>query len=219
MRLALLFLFGVIAAATLIAQRRDDSVLDLTKPLEPRKERLRGTGGGLGSGESGLTRSSKTTPFRVTLLGLDKQTCKLGDQIIYEVSLENTSGASLLIPWSTDYDKIKPGDATPPGYVSAFLTLMITSDDIDEFVAGRAIYGSNLLPRSLKRIGVGQTLRIRAAGQCGFAEGDAFNTLIPTLPRAFQVRARYTLLDGAANSRYVPSVSSNELKLQLTRRD
>jgi len=203
-----------------IAQHQDDNFLDLTKNRPPQKKRthLVGKGGGVGVG-NGL-HMQKTVPLKLTLLSLDKRSYQLGDHWIYEVILENITRDTLVIPWSPDYDRVKPDEEKdPPGYLHAFLSLVI-NDEVSgqQFMPGEVIYGSELVPGSLKRLHPGQKVRIRASGQIYFGQADVYKRVLAKLPDRFDVRANFTLWDRPINPCYEPAVSTNSITIELKRR-
>jgi hypothetical protein len=202
-------------------QQRDQGFLDLTKPRPPQKERGGGRGeGGSGGGGDGVVSPRRVVPVRVTLLSLDKDSYQLGDQVIYEVMLENITNATLVIPWSDDYDRVKPDEETdPPGYLTATLYLVLGDRPAyDPFTALQGIYGSRLVSGSLKKLLPGQTVRIRAPGTWWFYSEDEEKRVLAMVPHTFEVRARFTLQDRPINPRYEPALSANSLAVELTKR-
>ena len=203
-------------------QRKDNNFLDLTRKPPHQKQRSgTGRGGGMGpGGGDGRSFPVKIVPLKVVLLSLDKSSYQLGDQVIYEVTLENVTDKVLVIPWSVDYDRVKPNEEhDPPGYMWAYLSLVI-KDEIsgDQFMAGRGINGSQLLRGSLKRLQPGQRVRIRAkAPWSGFQEA-VYKRVLAKLPQTFEVRADFALYDPAINPRFEPALSTNSLSVELRRR-
>lgn len=204
-----------------IFQQRNDDFLDLTKPKRPQKERAggRGTGGGGGMG-NGHIPPRTIIPMKVTLLSLDKSSYQLGDQVIYEVVLENITQDTLLIPWSDDYDEVKPDeDRNPPGYIHASLSLEIKDErGVYKFMALQPIVGSQMVRGSLKSLRQGQKVRIRAPGSWWFTSEDEKKRVLEKLPQTFEVRARFDLEDRPIDPRYEPALSANSLTVELRKR-
>src|SRR5438270_1978849 len=125
-----------------INQKKDESFLDLTKKRPPEKLRLKMKGGlGGGVGMTTHTPSSDVIPLKITLLSLDKQTYQLADKVMYQVMLENITNDVLVIPWSADYDRVRPDeDHVPSGYIHASLSLLIRYEIAgEEFIAVNGI--------------------------------------------------------------------------------
>lgn len=200
------------------AQERDD-YLGLKQNRPPQRERLSGIGTGAVGG-LGHTSSWKPAMLKVTLVSLDKQTYELGEEVIYEITLENISKDDLIIPYSVDYDKVKPDEeSNPPGYASMFLSLVI-NDELTgkQFVAGESLYGSELLSGSLKRLEPGQKVTIRIPGRLSFFEADVMKKILGKLPRTFAVRAMASLSGVSVDSPDKTAISQNSLTLELQRR-
>lgn len=214
------------------AQQRKPDFLDLTK-TPPQKMRPYRKGGGAGAGGGdGWKAPPKIIPVKVTLLSLDKRSYQLGDEVIYEVVLENTTKDVLVIPWSGDYDKVKPDEERgPPSYIYAFLGLVIKGEiggdqsiaGQEIFGVGQGIHGSQLLRGSLKSLSPGQKVRIRAAGRWSVSSTDEASRrllaklVLAKLPHTFEVSAQFRLTETQINSRYEPAISANSLTVELRR--
>jgi len=200
------------------AQQQEDNFLDLTKVKPSNKGKLFGTGSGGGVGTNDTRFES--LPLRITLLSLDNRSYQLGERAIYEVRLENISGTTLVIPWSPDLDKVKPDERVyPTGYMDAFLRLVI-KDEVsgDESITGQGLYGSQLVPSSLKTLRPREAVTIRASGHLGFGNTDVTKRVLIKLPHTFEVRAGFSLRDRPFNSRYQPALSANSLTVELKKR-
>ncbi|MBI1760920.1 MAG: hypothetical protein HYR56_05720 [Acidobacteria bacterium] len=105
------------------------------------------------------------------------------------------------------------------GVLDAFLSLVI-KDEIsgDQLVAGQALYGSQLLPNSLKKLRPGQSVRIRTPGILWFTDSDVTKRVLAKLPHMFEVQAYFNLSNPALALPYEPAVSTNRLTLDLKRR-
>jgi len=199
-------------------QRQEDDFLDLTK-IKPPKQRRTSiiAGGGMASTDGS---PSPKPRLKVTLLSLDKRSYQLGDKFIYEVMLENITESVFVIPWTSDYYSVKPYEGSdPPGYVSASLRLVIKDEVSGEAsAAGEGVYGSELVPGSLKRLRPGQKVRIRALGQWWFGSEEATKRIMMKLPQAYDVQARFSFLDVGGKPWYEPALSANSLSVELRKR-
>ncbi|MGH9879389.1 MAG: hypothetical protein ACRD5H_17295, partial [Nitrososphaerales archaeon] len=204
-----------------LASYQDDNFLDLTRIKRSPANESKTTGKGQGVGAVvGHTSKSRSNPLKVTLLSLHKQSYQLGDEIIYDVSLENISNSIAIIPWSPDQDAVKPDEnKTPPGYLVANLSLVII-DEIsgEQFIAGQGLYGSTVVPRSLKRIAPKQSVRIRVPGRLVFYSADEAKRISQKLPYKVEVRARFSFLQGHSASQVESIASTNSIFVDLKKR-
>ncbi|MGH9879388.1 MAG: hypothetical protein ACRD5H_17290, partial [Nitrososphaerales archaeon] len=141
----------------LVFQVQNDDFLDLRRISLSTGEKR--TGGGQGGGAvAGHIRAPKIVPLKITLSSLNKSNYQLGEEVIYDVILENVTKNTIVIPWSPDRDKTRPNDQnTPSGYLEAFLSLVVKDEGKGEqFIAGQGLFGSKLAPGSLKSLTPGQ---------------------------------------------------------------
>lgn len=211
-------------AATAGQEEKDENFLDLTKykPVESRPDAVTAATGTrvqdtrFNPSPNGRHEPARTAPLKVTLLSLDADSYQLGANVIYEVMLENVSRELQVIPWSPDENKIKPqGQAEPPGYLDAFLSLVVRDKDLGEqLIAVRGLYGSEMAQASLKRLLPGEKVRIRAQGRMFFAVADASEKASKKLVKSalkLKVQARYSLHEGTS----APMVSTNNQLINL----
>jgi len=202
-----------------IGQAQNENVLDLTKIKVVKKEVMGPKTGGGVSTSRGHSQPVEYAPLKITLLSLDKRRYALGEEVIYEVKLENITEEILVIPWSPDRDAVKPEEESdPPGYVVAILRLVIMDETSgDQFVTGQVLYGSHLEPSSLKYLWPGEMVKIRAPSRWDFLGADVAKRIREQLPRTFEVRARFSFLHGAGTSSYKPALSANSWTIELTK--
>lgn len=211
-------------AATAGQEEKDENFLDLTKYKLVEKQPDAGTAATgtrvqdtrFNPSPNGKRGTERTAPLKVTLLSLDAESYQLGATVTYEVTLENVSHELQVIPWSPDENKVKPqGQAEPPGYLDAFLSLVVKDKDLGEqLVAVRGLYGSEMAQSSLKRLLPGQKVKIRAQGRMFFAVADASEKATKKLVKSalkLKVQARYSLHDGTS----APMVSTNARIINL----
>lgn len=202
-----------------MAQGRSDNFLDLTKLKPPKDEKLTARGGG---GVSG----SHDTPFpklplEITLLNLDNGSYKMGQEMIYEVTIRNVGQDIVLIPWSPDPTEVRRnGQTYPSGYADGNVGLVI-HDEIagDQVVYGPWLYGSDLVPSSLKKLRPGQTVRIRAPGRWAIADSNGSQRILSRLPQKYVVRARFSLSNHTFAPQPEPIMSANSVTVELKRRN
>lgn len=222
---------GAVAPAqpvTAAQEERDENFLDLTKykPVENQPDAGTAATGTVvqdtrfNPSPNGKHEPEKMAPLKVTLVNLDAASYQLGGSVIYEVMLENVSRELLVIPWSADESKVKPwGQTEPPGYLDAFLSLVVRDKDLGEqLIALRGIYGSELMQGSLKSLLPGEKVRIRTQGRIFFAAADTSEKASEKLIKSalkLKVRARYSLHTG----QFAPTVSTNTRIINLLRRE
>ena len=112
--------FGACSIAWAIAQ--ESTLLDLTQ--EPPPLRRRTSIAGRISRPLSPTAGPRVTyerPVRVVLTSLDATSYRLEqDTVVWEMEIENILAEPLVIPWSIDYDRIKPADDSyPSGYIES----------------------------------------------------------------------------------------------------
>ncbi len=181
------------------------------------------------AGASSEDRRPVYEPVKVTLLSLDKTTywMALGaaDRVVCEVMIENITGKTISIPWSNELYTVEPGEKDPPDHFEAFLKLELKDESGQSvFLSGRIIYGSELIPGSLKSLGPGEKTRIRYSDRFIPTDGDFYSRIMPQLkhsPLKFDVRAWYRLnILPPADMRYRGIFCSvNHLAIELKSRE
>jgi hypothetical protein len=198
---------------------QNDDFLDLTKARVSLSEKTSGSGRGRGVGPGGpLTpEAPKVPPLKVTLLGLDKRSYQIGDEAIFEIKIENVTKNPIVVPWSADHGKVNPDEnRTPPNYLVSGVSLTFRDGVDGELIfGGEGIYGSGLVPGSLKTLKPGQSVRIRAATRLSLMIPENGARLARKLPLKIELRAKYSFLEG---SYYEPILSENEIIIELRKR-
>lgn len=216
LRLATVIYLCLFAIPT--AQAQNNSFLDLTKVKPPKTEKL------FDSRDLTLSVSNDTRfprlPLEITLLRLDKHSYQMGDEVIYDVVIRNVGQDIVVTPWSPDRDQVKPEEKTyPPGYMDATLSLVIRDEVLGEQrIYGASVYGSQLVPSSLKKLRPGQAVRIRAPSHWLLTSDDAARGILSKLPQTFAVRARYSVMGHTSSPWPEPVVSTNSIKVELKKR-
>lgn len=208
--------FSVFLSSVVGAQGGD--FLDLTK-IKTRSTKKTGGEKGRQEVSMSLSERSRPSPVTITILKSDKRYYHFGDEIMFDVMLENITHGILTIPWSGDRYRAKPDDDhDPPGYVYAFLSLWIKDDSFGEhLVSGHGIYGSQLTARSLKKLLPGQRVRIRAPSLLHINSANVSERVLGKLPRKFEIKANLSLSDGTS-PRYETAISPNSITIEVKRR-
>jgi hypothetical protein len=156
----------------------------------------------------------KSLPIKIMLLSIDQTNYALGDPATFEVSLENVGPVSLTIPWGApiDRERIDPGPEEPPGFLAATITLCSNEDQ----VASSAVYGSRLVPRSLRSLKPGEQVRVRAYARISILD----STLIGKLLTDIDLKARFDFQGGypeelPPRQPWLPAVSANSIRVRL----
>ena len=207
--------FGACSIAWAIAQ--ESNFLDLTQDAPPRRER--------GSISGGISRPLSPTagprvtyeqPVRVVLTSLDATSYRLEqDAIVWEMEIENILDEPLVIPWSIDYDRIKPADDTyPPGYIESLVGLRIRDVGL---VAGEVVFASDLVPTSFKTLMPGESVRIRGSSLLYIASRNVSDQLRTQLPLTVEILGSYWLIDSPMDGgQYSPAVSESGITIEIT---
>jgi hypothetical protein len=151
----------VLAASTILAQ--EIGYLDLTDRV-PRQPIHSPKGGGIGGGCGGGGGDSSAIPeISVTLVSIDKRAYSIGEEVTFEVRIENTGRYSIEIPWTPHLGNLEPSDSTRAyTYRSALLVLTLTDPDSRRsFGLGDTFYGSTEVPGTMEELRPGQSVLIR----------------------------------------------------------
>ena len=149
-------------------------------------------------------------PVTISLASLDRTRYTVGDKVIFEVVVTNTSGRAFSFPTLVDPRIVRRG---MPGATLA--TVCLTFDDDvfgSQIVALQLLYGATAVPNSMELLQPGDSLRIRASGAWWLQ--TAFKTAVPS--RA----VRDVAVKGMLSLMYLPDdlpvqKSSNFLPIQL----
>jgi hypothetical protein len=195
---------------------QDDDFLDLSQP-QVRRERK--SGGRIIDSDFSMAGDSRRKPnaLKITLIDIDKKSYSLGDQAIFNIKLENIGQTAIILPWSADYDRVKPDDEKrPPDYLSAIINLAVEDKSQGTlFFGGESVYGSDLLPGSLKQLDPGRSVRIKIRTQLRPNSSEEIGLLAKKLPFKLNVHARFAFLEGA---QYKAFSSENAIEIELRRR-
>jgi hypothetical protein len=205
------FVFYIITISLLffVAQQSDD-FLDLTRPVI-RKERPEGL-----TVRGGATGSPHAPPvanqLRITLLNLDAKSYRLEDDVTFEIRIENAGKLPLIIPWSDDYDRVKPDRSFPPGYLEASIRLIGSGDPGEIYFGSKTIYGSSLVPGSLKQLAAGTSIRIRGKVRLAVYDQEPHLRLFEKSPRTLEMKIHFAFSEGEFTQ---PAISINGVMFDL----
>jgi hypothetical protein len=160
-----------IASFASVGFSQDIGYLDLTTPAPrmPTRSPKRFSGGCGGTGDGPATSPNAT----LTLISLDKNTYSLGEEITFEVKIENSGTDTIEIPWTPDLATLEPSDQTQYfSYRSASFVTILTVPDSGHylFVSGFS-YGSTDAPGTIRDLRPGQSFIVRARGR-----GDVYDS-------------------------------------------
>lgn len=143
---------------------------------------------------------------------LDKSQYKLGEELIYEVSLENITNDVLIFPWSPDpVQTTSDGKSEFPEY-EGFLYLVMKDEALGNVILGaQGLYGSPSFPDSIKKLQPREKVRIRVPAYWSFLHGDITDHLSPKLPKRVEVRAEFRLIGEG----FKPALSANSIGVAL----
>lgn len=196
-----------------------EDFLDLTKYSRPGQETRGENQTASGTIEVGGGSGTRTPelPLKITLLSMDKNSYTLGDEAIFDVTLENIGQATIAIPWSPDSSIGSPfQDDSPPNNRLAVISLIVgTNPSNQQRAAAYGLYGSEIVQGSLKKLQPGHKVRIRVPFHWQFFDAEAARELVKRSAQRFPVRAEI-FLRGKRIS-YLPATSANSLTVELKR--
>jgi hypothetical protein len=136
--------------------------LDLTD-LHPR-ERIRTPHAGNVACGGGGTGFEPSLSANITLMHLDRTSYSVGEEVTYEVKMQNTGKEPIEIPWTPHLGELEPGDPSESyTYLHATISL-----DFTEAYSNRSFsiyansYGSSDLAGTTRKLLPGETIFVRA---------------------------------------------------------
>ena len=158
LKIGLFALAWVLASQWTVAQ--ESNYLDLTDPLPREPLRVPQSGSGDCGGGPGFTANSEAT---ITLLYLDKLSYLMGEDVTFEVKVQNSGKEAFEIPWTPHLGDLEPSDATETYSYMAGAVSLNFEDPISHhrFAIFGNFYGSASVPGSLRKLEPGQWALIR----------------------------------------------------------
>jgi hypothetical protein len=150
-----------------LAQSNQVEMLDLLAPVPPEVSN-RATCPSNISGLARMTHASPPVmPLKLTLLDPGRTGYRIGDEVVFEVLVENVGPVPYTIPWAGEKDALKvrpdPCDPPPPGFRLFYLGLADKRPGwIPNGLLGLGMHGSELHPGSLKELKSGERVRVRS---------------------------------------------------------
>ena len=156
-------------------------------------------------------RDKPVLPLRLSLTALDRGAYRLGDDAVYEVTIENVGAGIVRLPWTADN---QPFRRTVTGARVATVSLVIDDPELATYViALQAFYGADSVAGSVLDLQPGHKVRVRAGGPWSLPlKGQSARLLTnPSLP----VRARLDVY--APEGHYKAVGSENQIDVTLSR--
>jgi hypothetical protein len=161
-RLAMVAAGVILVASAIFAQ--EVGYLDLTDPA-PHQRIHSPTGGGTGGFcMSGGGDSSAIPEITVNLTSVDKVAYSVGEEVTFEVKIQNTGRLGIEIPWTPHLGDLEPSDPTRSyTYRTAVLVLTLKDPTSHDFLTfGEHFYGSSDVRGSIREFLPNQSIVIRA---------------------------------------------------------
>ncbi|MGH9241071.1 MAG: hypothetical protein ACRD3G_23760 [Vicinamibacterales bacterium] len=221
----------VLAAANLVAQNlKGDFYLDIpghtyspVTPAAPYVPHFNGIGA--------TSHPKYVTSLKLTLLSVDVSDFVYGDYFTYEVLVENTGSAPVILPWSPNKGAFaRPVQYIPAGFRTGSLHLQVESAGSADWLAmldGQSLLGSNEVPGSLLELAPGRTARVRVPAQWSATMPEGRAAVLRQPDGEVRVRAVFSVTPAAGDGSraigtadYVPLTrSSNTIKVRVMPRE
>lgn len=131
-----------------------------------------------------------------TLLSLNRYDYSIGDDLIYEVKIENVSEGKIAIPWNPHSADLEPEDLSQDyEYTLGYIALSV-EDEAGERVllsGGTSFYGSATAPDSFRHLAPGESVRVRAKVRLVFTDDDWEKKLFSSRRFPLRVKATFSL--------------------------
>jgi len=115
-------------------------------------------------------------PLRITLLPLARDAFQPGEDVIYEIKIENTGKQARILPWDPHIVDVEPvGPSQQYDYKQASLSLWFTTENkLTEASQVSLLYGTEGRAGSSLQLEPGQWARIRAKARLTFHDERFF---------------------------------------------
>ena len=176
-----LVLLGSLAFSQ-IAIAQQIGLLDLTTAIE--KDRLREPEG-MGGVSCGSSDHTDYPEVAISLTSLDRTQYALGEDVRFEVKIQNVGKDPVVLPWAENVADFEPQDpAVQYSYREGTVSLRIGSVE-ENFLIFSSFYGSTERPESLKVLRRGEWVTVRGRTQLTTSDDWVFkrfrnNTLVNT---------------------------------------
>ena len=173
----MLFLAMSVAISGAAQTGNVDYVLDLvTYPWSSIEETnsLGPLSSGIGGGTTG--NGVRPLPIDIVLRPLGRSIYETGDDLIFEVVLENIGNETVVLPWSPDYGVFRrPEERARTGFTEGGLSLELRDSSGKRRLAWTgmiALFGSPSRAGSLQALAPGEKALVRAAGTLHLSDGE-----------------------------------------------
>jgi hypothetical protein len=191
-----LLLFLASLSHSLVVSDQEAGFLDLTEGIVG--HRIHQPTFGSGGGISGVTGDGprvehRKEPLRITLLSLDRTSYRIGEDLTYELKIENVGTEAQLFPWDPNVADVEPKNPSQPyEYQSLDISLWFRNQ-VDQVEALRAasLYATSEKEASRLELKPGQWVRIRGKVRLSFRDHQFKDTIISS-PTS-EIRAVATL--------------------------
>jgi len=117
--------------------------------------------------------------LRIMLLPLARNAFQPGEDVIYEIKIENTGKQARIIPWDPNIADVEPTGPSQYDYKQASVSLWFTSENkVTEASQVSLLYGTEEDTGSTLQLEPGQSARIRAKAPLSFHD-ERFFACIP----------------------------------------
>jgi hypothetical protein len=145
------------SASSLSAVAQEIGYVDLTDgPFRESSRHPRTFSGGCGGSDS---RERQVT---VTLLSVDRMIYPLGEQVTFELKIQNTGRDPVIVPWTPNLADLEPVDPNASyKYRIGVVLLTFKDPELREFHLSESLYGSTNVPGTLRALAPGQWFTVR----------------------------------------------------------
>lgn len=157
-------------AAPLSALAQEIGYVDLTDgPSRESSRHPRTFSGGCGGGGS----DSREPQVTVTLVALDQTILPLGEEVTFEVKIQNTGKNPVIVPWTPNLGDVEPADPKA-SYKYRIGVVVVTFKDPEsrEFSMGESLYGSEEVPGTLRELAPNHWFTVRGRGRTDAGSPD-----------------------------------------------
>jgi hypothetical protein len=118
-------------------------------------------GGACGSGDHPSANQSRPE-VTVSLISLDETRYRIGEEVNFELKIQNTGKKTITIPWTPHLADIESGNAIAPHtYVSGFASLAFKDSQNREFQIYEILYGEKRVAGTLRALQPGQWFTVK----------------------------------------------------------
>jgi len=160
-RVRIVLLAGAAIFAASLVAAQEIGWLDLTDTHPRDRIRAPHTVGSECGGGAGFT---PNTEFSITLVSLDKASYSLGEEVTYEVKIQNSGKKAVEIPWTPHSGDLEPTDPSQSyTFLHAAVSLSFMEPDSNHrFSIYANSYGSSEMPGSTRKLLPSEWIFVRA---------------------------------------------------------